>query len=75
MPNKIDLTGKKFGKLTVLHEDTPIHTSGGHSVVRWYASVTVEMLYLLEVENSEQGTLQVVDAQNPPILPEKDLEN
>ena len=35
MPNKIDLTGKKFGKLTVLHEDTPIHTSGGHSVVRW----------------------------------------
>lgn len=40
-----------------------------------YASVTVEMLYLLEVENSEQGTLQVVDAQNPPILPEKDLEN
>ena len=35
MPKKEDLTGRKFGKLTVLYEDTPVYTSGGHKVVKW----------------------------------------
>lgn len=33
---KINLIGKKFGRLTVVKEAPSSRTSGGHSVVRWY---------------------------------------
>lgn len=35
MPKVIDLTGKKFGKLTVIGKDKPHYTSGGHKQVKW----------------------------------------
>lgn len=35
MPKAIDLTGKKFGKLTVIEKDKPYYTSGGHKQVKW----------------------------------------
>ena len=30
-----DLTGMKFGKLTVMYEDEPHYTSGGNKVIKW----------------------------------------
>lgn len=35
MPKKIDLTGQRFGKLTVLREGTGKRTSGGNKKVTW----------------------------------------
>lgn len=35
MPKAIDLTGQKFGKLTVIEKDKPYYTSGGHKQVKW----------------------------------------
>lgn len=35
MPRKIDLTGQKFGKLTVIKEDEPYYTSGGNKQIKW----------------------------------------
>lgn len=35
MPRKIDLTGYKFGRLTVINEAPRHYTSGGHSKVMW----------------------------------------
>lgn len=32
---KLDLTGRKFGDLTVLHKDTPYRTPGGTPSARW----------------------------------------
>ena len=37
MPKKIDLTGQKFGRLTVTGEAPPKYTSGGNRKVMWYA--------------------------------------
>ena len=36
MPKKIDLTGKKFGRLTVVEEAPRHHTSSGVPVVMWF---------------------------------------
>lgn len=36
MPKKIDLTGRKFGRLTVTREGPPKYTSGGNRKVTWY---------------------------------------
>jgi len=36
MPKKIDLTGRKFGRLTVTGEAPRHYTAGGHSQVMWY---------------------------------------
>lgn len=36
MPKKIDLTGKRFGRLTVVEEAPRYHTSGGVPVVMWF---------------------------------------
>lgn len=36
MPRKLDLTGQKFGRLTVTREAPRHYTAGGHSQVRWF---------------------------------------
>ena len=35
MSKKEDLTGRKFGKLTVLYEDAPVYTPGGYKLNKW----------------------------------------
>lgn len=36
MPRKIDLTGQRFGRLTVMYEAEPKYTSGGNRKVAWH---------------------------------------
>lgn len=36
MPKKIDLTGQRFGRLTVMYEAEPKYTSGGNRKVVWH---------------------------------------
>lgn len=35
MPEKKDLTGKRFGNLTAIEEGEPHYTSGGHKKIKW----------------------------------------
>ena len=58
MARKKDLTGLKFGRLTVLYEVEPTYTSGGHKKITWHCICDCGKELNVRGEHLKSGSIQ-----------------